>query len=76
MPVSMFQMISKNMLTTKLNKYKNKNIRLHACNQSNILQLALCRVTVSIKNVELPYSFFVVPGNGPALPKGWQTVRN
>ena len=30
-------------------------------------QLGVCTVTIEHKNVDLPYCFFTVPGNGPAF---------
>ena len=41
--------------------------RLHIYNNSRISQLGIYRETIEHKGTELPCSFFVVSGNGPAL---------
>ena len=52
---------------TELNKYINRKGRFNAYNNSCIPQLGICRVTIGHKKVELPYTFFIVPGYGPLL---------
>ena len=39
---------------------------MHTINPS-IFQLGVCRVSIKYENIELLFSFFVIPRNGPAL---------
>ena len=47
----------------------HKQNRLHAYTTLSITQLGICRVKITHKYVEVLYSFFALPENGP--PQLW-----
>ena len=63
----MFKTLFPKSPVTDINKYINKKVALHACNNSSIPQLDACKVVIDYNNTELPCNFFVVSTNGPAL---------
>ena len=67
MPINMLKMLFQRTPILELNKCINKKVILHTYNISSIQQLGICRVTIKHKDIELPCSFFVVPGKGTAL---------
>ena len=74
-PVNMFKTPFPRLSITESFKYINKKVRLYVNNNQGIPQLAICRVTIEHKKVDLLCPFLVVPRNCPALPE-MPAVRN
>ena len=74
--MNMFRILFSRASTAKLNKYINRKFVLHACNNSSIPQLGVCKVIIKCKNTKLPGSSYAVPENSTGLrDAGLQEIR-
>ena len=67
MPIRMYKVPFLQTNIDEINKSRNKKIVFCAYNNSCISQMDICHITVLNKCFEYQCSFFVVPGNRPAL---------
>ena len=67
MLVKMFKTLFPSMPNTELNKYINKNVRLHGYRNSSIPQICICRVGMKPAKIKLLGIFFIVFRNGSGV---------
>ena len=67
MPYRMHRILCLCINYKEINKCMHKEIVFWTHNYLCNPQIGICRLTLIDKDIEYQYSFFVVPGNGPAL---------
>ena len=67
MSMRMYKMLFSQPNITKLNVNRQEKIVLHTYNNLCILQMRVCRITIINKGNKYQSSYFVWPGNAPAL---------